>query len=804
MKVTNFGKKQLRRVLTVVFAFLLTLSCIAMAITTEYVTTINGWLGITNTIAQEIGEGEETDSIRYKSDYSSLDELYAHQQALAEELEAEGAVLLENNGALPLEKGAKVSLFSRSSVDVGYGGTGSGSVNSAVAITMKDAFEKDGKMSVNPTLWTAYKNYKTPVDNRVQSSFTGPATFYLLEADMSVYTSEVRDSYALYGDAAIVTLTRVGGEGADLVPGEFGDGTQYLALQDIERQMLEEVSANFDTIIVLVNSSNAMELGELSSYGVDAVLWIGGVGQEGLNAVADILIGEINPSGKLVDTYATSSLSSPAMQNFGDYTFSNAAELDAELSEEYGGASNAARYNKYVVYQEGIYVGYKYYETRCEDCVLGLGNATCEKGVFASEGDRNYADEVVYPFGYGISYTTFSQTLNEVSETEDSFTLSVTVKNEGTVAGKCVVQAYAQAPYTQFDRENGIEKASAQLAGFAKTPLIEGGKSAEVTVTVNKYDPAVYDSVVNKGYILEAGDYYIAIGSDAHDALNNILAQKRGSAGLFDADGNAVTGNADNAYLWSLKETDTRSFRYSQTTKNRVTNLFDDVDLNYYGEDLVKYTTRDDWNTFPSSVTSLEANDKMIAALHFNYEQSENTDTSAYKTEQENGLVLASMIGVDYNASQWDDLLDQRSVDDMMTIVAHACKKAVESISKPLNYLKDGPASITGNASSGGGLYYDSPVGESMLTNPDDKPTDTPAMAYPTETVIASTWNVALAEELGEAFGEDGLWTLVHHHYSPGANIHRTPYSGRNFEYYSEDAPAQWQAMKSKGRSPRE
>lgn len=189
MKVTNFGKKQLRRVLTVVFAFLLTLSCIAMAITTEYVTTINGWLGITNTIAQEIGEGEETDSIRYKSDYSSLDELYAHQQALAEELEAEGAVLLENNGALPLEKGAKVSLFSRSSVDVGYGGTGSGSVNSAVAITMKDAFEKDGKMSVNPTLWTAYKNYKTPVDNRVQSGFTGPATFYLLEADADLYAA---------------------------------------------------------------------------------------------------------------------------------------------------------------------------------------------------------------------------------------------------------------------------------------------------------------------------------------------------------------------------------------------------------------------------------------------------------------------------------------------------------------------------------------------------------------------------------------------------------------------------------------
>ena len=285
---------------------------------------------------------------------------------------------------------------------------------------------------------------------------------------------------------------------------------------------------------------------------------------------------------------------------------------------------------------------------------------------------------------------------------------------------------------------------------------------------------------------MENGDYYIALGSDAHDALNNILKAK-GKSGMVDHNGVSVVGNEKNVYGWTVGATDNTSYMYSEYTKNKVSNLFDDADLNYYGDGLVKYTTRSDWNTFPDATVGLVANEKMINALHFNYGESGKTDTSAFKTKQENGLVLAALIGVDYEASQWQELIDQMSMEDLMTVVAKACKEQVTSIGKPLNYLKDGPQSITGNASSGGGLYYNKPVGEAMLTNPDDKPTDTPSMAYTSEVVVASTWNTELAEELGKAFGEDGLWTLVHHHYSPGANIHRTPYSGRNFEYYSED-----------------
>lgn len=784
----RIGNKQLWRVLTVVTAFLLTISVAAMAIMTEYATMINGALNITNTRVVETDGGNQADTMRFQSEFNSMEEMYAHQAALARELEAEGAVLLKNDGAaLPLAPGAKISLFSRSSVDVGYGGTGSGSVSDTVQVSMKDALEKDGRLSVNPALWSAYEAYTATLDGGrvVQADFTSPVSFYVREAPASIYTADVKSSYAAYGDAAVVVLTRSGGEGADLVPGDFGDGSVYLRLQSDEKAMLEEVRSNFDKIIVLVNSSNAMELDWLDEYGVDAALWIGGVGQEGLDAVADILVGRVNPSGRLVDTYAADSLSAPAMQNFGNFTFSNVGELDAALAGEYG-ENQASVYSKYLVYQEGIYVGYKYYETRYEDSILGGRNADSAKGAFASAGGWNYADEVTFPFGYGLSYTTFTQTLDSVEDNGGSFTVKVTVRNTGSTAGKDVVQVYGQSEYTDWDKANGIEKAAVQLVGFGKTGVLAPNGSETVTITVDKYDLAAYDYVVNKGYILEAGDYYLAIGSNAHDALNNILSAK-GMTGMTDQDGSATGGDSACAYRWTEGSTDTQSFMYAEATQNRVTNLFDDADLNYYGDGLVRYTTRNDWNTFPEAVADLAANSKMIETLAFNYVESGSTDTSMFRRGQNNGLTLAALVGADYHSAEWETLLDQMTIEDLMCVVAQACKEPVASIGKPLNYLKDGPQAITGNASSGGGLYFPNPAGICMLTNESDKPTETPSMAYPSEVVIASTWNTELVEELGEAFGEDGLWTLVHHHYSPGANIHRTPYAGRNFEYYSED-----------------
>lgn len=773
------SKAQIWRVLTVILAFLLTFSIGATVITSQYANKINGFLNISGSKLVETGDPTET-QIYYESDYSSAEEVWEHNSDVAKRLEAEGAALLKNeNSALPLSKGAKVTVFGRSSVDlVKAKDSNSGGTN----IDLKEQFEANGMLSVNPVLYEAYKNCGvsgTRVRNPGGFGTAMPTVCNVLEAPMSVYTEEVRDSYESYGDAAIVVISRDGGEGADPNPDIAADGDQpYLELQTIEKEMIREASSNFDKVILLVNTSNMIGLNELDELGVDACIWIGGPGGYGMYAVAEMLVGEINPSGKLASIYAASSLSSPAMQNFGDFTFSNTDDLDSALQEAYGGASNAGRYSKYVVYAEGIYVGYKYYETRYEDAVLGRGNATGAAGVYASQGKSwNYADEVVYPFGYGLSYTTFEQTLVGVRENEDSFELTVSVENTGKVAGKSVVEVYGQSEYTDFDRTNGIEKAAVQLVGFEKTEELAPGATEEVVVTVDKYQLATYDHVVNKGYILEEGDYYLAIGSDSHDALNNILAAK-GATGMTDADGNTVSGDADSAWLWSLGSTDTESFRYSETTKRLVTNQFDDADLNYYG-DFVTYLTRADWNaTYPEPL-QLSATQQMIEDLKFTYEKSSNTDTSAFKTEQTTGYTLAMMIGEDYDNPYWEQLIDQMSIDDMLTAVARACKVEIPSVGKPLNYLQDTPTGFNKNS------YFENYAGYTFAD--EDPMTDFKPPQYPTEPVVAGTFNKELVEEFGDAFGEDGLWLNVHHHYAPGANIHRTPYSGRNFEYYSED-----------------
>lgn len=778
MAPSQKSKAQIWRVSTVISAFLLTFSIGGTVITSQYSNKINGFLNIQGSQLVETGDPTET-QIYYKSDYTSAKEVWEHNTDVAKRLEAEGAALLKNdNGVLPLAKGAKVTLFGRSSVDlVKAKDSNSGGSN----IDMKTQFEANGMLSVNPVLYEAYQNCGvsgTRVKNPGGFGKAMPTICNVLEAPMSVYTNEVRNSYNDYADAAIVVLSRDGGEGADPNPAIAADGDQpYLALQQIEKDMIREASSHFDKVIVLVNSSNMMELGELDALGVDACLYIGGPGGYGMYAVAEMLVGEINPSGRLADIYATSSLSAPAMQNFGDFTFSNTDDLNNALQEAYGGAANADRYSKYVVYAEGIYVGYKYYETRYEDAVLNRGNATDAVG--SSTGAAwNYADEVVYPFGHGLSYTTFEQTLTDVKETDGTFELTVSVENTGDVAGKSVVEIYGQSEYTDFDRQNKLEKAAVQLVGFEKTDMLAAGAKTEVTVTVDKYQLATYDNKVNKGYILEAGDYYLALGADSHDALNNILAAK-GATGLTDAAGNRVSGNSANAWRWTLTNTDSDSFKYSSVTKRLVTNQFDDADLNYYGDDLVTYLSRQDWKgTYPEPL-DLTATQEMIEDLKFTYEKSSNTDTSAFKTEQTTGYTLAMLIGEDYDNAYWELLIDQMSIDDMLTAVARACKVEIPSVGKPLNYLQDTPTGFNKNS------YFENYAGYTFAD--EDPMTDYKPPQYPTEPIVAGTWNKELVQEFGDAFGEDGLWLNVHHHYAPGANIHRTPYSGRNFEYYSED-----------------
>lgn len=776
MSVPKRGK--LWRILAVVSAFLLTFSIGASVITTQYANKINGFLNIPGSKLVESGD-QNTTPIHYESDFSSAQAVFDHNTDVAKRLEAEGAALLRNEGnVLPLSKGAKITVFGRSSVDLVKAST---SNSKGEKVDLKTQFEENGRLVVNPVLYDAYKAVEV-TESRVKNpggfGTAMPTNCYVLEAPMDTYTDAVRASYTDYADAAVIVISRDGGEGADPNPANALDGDKpYLALQQIEKDMIGEAVAHFDKVIVLVNSSNMMELGELGELGVDACLFIGGPGGYGMSAVADILIGVTNPSGKLADIFAASSLSAPAMANFGDFDFSNVDDLNAALMEAYGGEANTGRYTKYLVYAEGIYVGYKYYETRYEDAILNRGNASDSTGAFFGN-SWNYADEVVYPFGFGLSYTTFEQKLQNVVDNGTSFEVTVSVKNTGTVPGKSVVEIYGQSEYTDFDRQNGIEKSAVQLVGFEKTKLLAAGETVTVTVTVDKYNLASYDAKVNKGYILEAGDYYLALGDDSHDALNNILAAK-GATGMVDHNGKSVSGDAAKTYKWSLKETDNEMFKYSATTNRLVTNQFDDTDLNAYGSNQVTYLSRQDWKgTFPQTV-NLMANQAIIDGLKFTYQKSSNTDTSVFKQEQTNGLTLAMLVGADYDDPNWDKLIDQMSIDEMLTAVARACKVEIASIGKPLNYLQDTPTGFNKNS------YFHNYSGYTFADI--DEMTELKPPQYPTEPVVAGTWNKELVQELGDAFGEDGLWLNVHHHYAPGANLHRTPYSGRNFEYYSED-----------------
>ncbi len=682
---------------------------------------------------------------------------------LVEEVESEGIVLLKNdNAVLPLAKGSKVSLFSRSSVDLVLGGSGAGDIKTTNIANLLGAMEEDGMFAVNPVLWDFYKQYTGTEYTRSQTGFTGtkPEDIHIAEVPIAEYTDAVRASYADYADAAIVVISRVGGEGSDMPTGDFGDGSKYLALQEQEKELLLEIknSGKFSKIIALINSSNAMELGwvDQEKYGIDACLWIGGVGQSGARAVAKALCGEVNPSGHLVDTYAADSCSSPAMQNFGNHQYTNAADAQAVISGTAG--------SSYVVYQEGIYVGYRYYETRYADSVMNPeSNALSSAGAFVGK-TWNYTDEVDYSFGYGLSYGTddglpFTQKIVSAKATDDGVDVTVKVTNNGTMAGKSVVQLYAQQPYIT----GGIEKSAIQLIGFEKTGLLQPGESQTVTIHADQNEYASYDYKTDKTYVLDAGDYYFAIGNGAHDALNNVLAY----CGKTVEDGMDADGDAEKTYAWNNSEK--KLLNISVHTGETITNQFDDADLNYYDQECV-YLTRADWTTFPTTYTELTANEKMLEMLDpmytYNQAKANAGEVKTYSYGVDSQMTLAKMYGVAFNDPSWEKILDQMTLEEQVRMVSGSALSVVASIGYPAMFMKDGPA------------------GNSVRNYVED---DTAATGFCSEVVFASTFNRELIRRVGEAMGEDWLRTDTEGAYAPAANTHRTPYAGRNFEYFSED-----------------
>lgn len=699
-------------------------------------------------------ENEDESAQYYTSDFDSVEDMITYGEELCQQVEAEGAALLMNeNQALPLDEGAKISTFSNSSVNIVYGGTGSGNIDASSAETWKGALEKSG-FSVNETLWDFYDTgdgaaYKSDRGGTVTTA--GATTS---EVPWSAYTDEVKKSVSDYGDAALVMISRVGGEGADATY----DGENYLALDDNEKEMLSNLAqmkkdGTVKKIVLLINSANALQVDFLkdNEYDIDAALWIGDVGISGITAVADILAGKVNPSGSLVDTYCYDNYSSPAMANF--------TPIQYEGYEE-GLIPDTA--DTYMIYQEGIYVGYKYYETRYEDKVMGSGNA----------GDYVYSDNVAFPFGYGLSYTTFEYSNYSVSydETSHKYHINVTVTNTGdTYAGKETVQIYVQSPYTTYDIENQVEKASVSLCGFGKTHELAPGESQALEIVVDGADIASYDAYGAETYILDAGTYYFTAATDAHNAINNILAAK----GYSEANGMDGAGNAALVGSWNNPTLDTTTYSVSANGTG-ITNQLSDSDLNLYegSDQKVTYLSRSDWEgTWPSEKVKIALTEQLIDDLQLVRYDAEDYETVDMPTlGAEGDLTLYDMIGLDYDDPQWDALLDQMTFDEMVSLIGDSFHwtMPIASVQAPGSRDENGPQGLTAS-----------------LFNADSD--EMAATAFTSEDVMAATFNTDLMTEIGKVIGNNCLSANVAVLYGPGNNIHRVPYGGRNFEYYSED-----------------
>jgi beta-glucosidase len=667
---------------------------------------------------------------------SISDETSEEAKALCQAIAEEGIVLMKNdNNTLPLASGTKLNVFGWSSTNPVYGGTGSGSLSDAFPTTSLLEGLTDAGFEVNQDLVDFYTNFR---DTRPTVGMMGQ-DWTIPEPTIDEYNEAgIFESAKEYSDVALVVLSRCGGEGADLPKTYDGEDTfsesgsmfgasgvryseyaddldaskHYLELSNRETAMLEQVTSDYDNVIVIINSANAMELGFVNEYSsISSVIYCPGTGQTGFEGLGEIIAGTVNPSGKTVDTFVSDLTAAPNYNNIGSFTYDNMDDYSVENMFAEGGYASPS----FVDYVEGIYVGYRFYETAAE------------------EGLINYDDAVVYPFGYGLSYTTFTQEMGTISENDGTISFDVTVTNTGSVAGKDVVEVYYNPPYTN----GGIEKASVNLIAFQKTGTIEPGASETVTVSFAAEDMSSYDSVEAGGYVLEAGDYEISIRTDSHNVIDSQTYTVASAS--------------------SGKSTDV----------TQATNKFDDV----AGE--VTYLSRADGFANYAEATAAPATysmtDEQKATFMnndtYNPEDYDNDSDEMPTTGANNGLTLADLRGVDYDDAQWDELLDQLTVDDMKELIAMGGYEttAASSVGKVMTVDCDGPASINNNFTGQGSI------------------------GFPAAVMIASTWNTDLALQFGESIGKMADEMDVSGWYAPAMNIHRSAFAGRNFEYYSED-----------------
>ena len=657
------------------------------------------------------------------------DETNEEAAEVAEEIMEDGIVLLKNESLLPLNETKKLNIFGWESINPAYGGAGSGGINDLYDIVSLNQGLENAGFSINQELVDFYNNYgaDNPEMSIQKQSWTLP------EPPVDTYSDELIKSAKEYSDVAVVVLSRKAGEGHNDIPmdvkkaaydnnsdeyDDFPEGEHYLQLSQTERDMVDMVCSNFDNVIVIYNGANQFELGFADEYPqIKSVVWCPGTGNVGFNALGKVFSGEVNPSGKTPDTFIYDMTTAPWWDNAEKTEYTNLADMAVEGMNAGTAQVYAPAFTNYV---EGIYVGYKYYETA------------------AQEGAIDYDKTVQYPFGYGLSYTEFEQKMGELEEKDGQISVDVEVTNTGDVAGKDVVEVYYNPPYTN----GGIEKSSANLIEFAKTDLLQPGKSQIVTVTFSIEDMASYDENNAKAYVLEKGDYVISINSDSH----TVLDQK------------TYTADADVVYKGENK-------RASDDTA--AGNVFEDAK----GD--ITYLSRADHFANYEEATAAPASAELSEPYVSEYHLNSNFDKTTYLNDEDvmpttgadNGLTLEDMRDADYDDPRWEKLLDQLSVDEMANMIAMAGYQtaAMDSVGKVATLDFDGPAAINNNFTGVGSI------------------------GFPIEVVIASTWNKELAQTWGECMGKISQEMGAEGWYAPGMNTHRTAFGARNYEYFSED-----------------
>ena len=798
-----FKRSNVWRGMTLLFTLLFVISLMTASIFELYRTSVDAFFGTRSQMTVTEHSDDDADAWTFQSNYKTAKEAYEGLREFAIREAEETFVLLKNeNGALPIQSNAKITMLGVRSYAPVYGSNGGSIADGYSTVEITDAFTEKG-FQLNPSTLAAYsaffadKEWTTPQfgggiipEYAEITAYNDPHEFTLDE--LRALNPDFDKDYAEYSDAAIVVVGRPNGEsGNGFYPGADGlaDGVHtvtgnILSLSDEEMAIVEEAKANFDKVIVLVNSTNPMELGNLENDPeIDAILWIGYPGCYGFYAVADVLTGAVSPSAHLGDVFAKNSALAPAMQNYGNIPWTNADSFSAD-----------ANVNSYLVQAESIYSGYRYYETRYADIVLGNGGAQASAGTYANPdgtvataaGTWDYANEVVYPFGYGLSYTTFQQTLDsvEIMGSKEYATVTVTVTNTGSAAGKSVIQLYAQTPYTDYDKQNGIEKSAVQLMDFEKTDTLQPGASQTITMKVDLANLASYDAVGAKTFILDSGDYYFAIGEDSHDALNNILAAQ----GKTTADGMTASGDSSKTYQWTWNGLDADTFSVSKAG-TPITNALTEgdyaMDLNAFLPGTVTYLSRSDWDgTFPKTYSGLAANDTLSRLLNndlYTIKTGEDTSDLVFG-DKTSTLTINDLKGADFDDPRWAELVGKVTVDEFLNFATNAFHNIanIDSVGLLQYAADDGPGGSDSHYLTEGmyqGVPYEDAAGYEYATR-----------VAPAPVNLAYSWNKELAYENGEIImGESTLVLNLPIMIGPGMNLHRHAYNSRGVEYYSED-----------------